>query len=355
MRNDEYSTINDIRDNPLAIESVVKAAPKITNLAERIYEKIRDLKRIFFVGCGSSYYAVMFGAWPLLNTELKVHAVPSSEFIFYHSQLLNEEDLVIGVSRSGQTAETVSAIKKAREHKALTVAFTLTPKSELYEISEESFAVDIGEEKSVVMTKSFTSLSLASAIFSAALKRCMFNETCSFVDELGELRGSAESLIKKEKEIQELAEARIMNAVERFICLGSGPAYPIMLEGALKIKETSYVATESFHTLEFRHGPMASIGEKLTIFLSAFKGEIFDASKRLLNEIKERGADVIFMTNSSEEGEEKGKIVIPRIECEENAALLSIIPIQIFAYYYAVRKGKNPDKPRGITRYIGKF
>jgi len=297
----------------------------------------------------------MFGAWPLLHSKLRVNAVPSSEFIFYYSQLLSQDDLVIGVSRSGQTAETVSAIKKAREHKALTVTFTLTPKSELYETSEESIAVDIGEEKSVVMTKSFTALSLTSAIFSAALRQCAFNETCSFIEELDKLSSSAGSLIKEEGRIRKLAEERAANEIERFICLGSGPAYPIMLEGALKIKETSYVATESFHTLEFRHGPMASVGEKLTIFLSAFKGAVFDASKRLLSEIRDRGADVIFLTNSTEEGEENETIVIPNINYEENAALLSIIPMQIFAYYYAIAKGRNPDRPRGLTRYIGRF
>ena len=343
--------IKDIREEPSVIKNVVNSFSKIKCLAEKIYG--RGIEKMLFVGCGSSYYAAMLATWPLLNTYLPVYVLPSSEFLFYHTELVNEKSLVVGLSRSGQTAETILAMKKARERKAFTLAFTICHETDILRACEENFVIEIEMEKSIITTKSFIALSLASEIFSAILGKLMFNKNYAFLEEINGLSFSAEKVLKKEKDIYELARKSIISGVERFVFLGSGPAYPIALEGALKVKETSYAASEAFHTLEFRHGPISTVGEKQVLFLIACNGESFTASKRLFNEIREKNGNIVLLTNSLEDS--NNAIVIPGIEYEESTALLSIIPIQLFSYYYSIGIGRNPDRPRNLSRYIGRF
>ena len=349
---EEFLMVKDIKEEPIVLESVANSSSRIKRLAEKI--SMEEIKRVFFIGCGSSYYAAIFGAWPLLSTNLPVYISPSSEFLFYYIKLIDDKSLVIGLSRSGQTAETLLAMEKACERKAFTLAFTICHHSDISRKCKEHFATETGMEKSIITTKSFVALSLASAIFSATLGRLLFNKDYDFLEEISRLSSSAKKILEREKDIYELAQASVNNRVERFVFLGSGPAYPIALEGALKVKETSYVASEAFHTLEFRHGPISTIGEKQVLFLIACNGESFAASKRLFNEIREKSGDIILLTNSPPE-EPNTAIVIPSVKYEENAALLSIIPIQLFSYYYSVGIGKNPDEPRNLSRYIERF
>jgi len=348
---EEFFMIDDVRGGPETVRNVVSNLRGLRLLAERVCGK--GVKRFFFLGCGSSYYAALFGAWPLVCSGVQAYALPSSEFLFYYSGLAGEGSVVVGVSRSGLTAETVSAVRKARENGAFTVSFTTGVGSELSRECGESFLVDVGEEKSIIMTKSFVGLSLASAIFSSEVSRNLFGGDCRLAGDLSKLSTSAEELLKRESLLQDMAYARVRGGVERFVFLGSGPAYPIALEGALKVKETSYVASEAFHTLEFRHGPMSTLGEKQTLFLVACRGEGFTPSKRLHSEMLEKNADVIVLTNAQEEFEKP--IWVPYVESEEAAALLSIIPVQLFAYHYATARGRNPDRPRNLSRYVERF
>jgi len=344
----EFFMINDVRENPKALRNIMDTYLRIESLAEKTCNK----KKFFFLGCGSSYYAALFGVWPLASSGVQAYALPSSEFLFYYSGLMDEDSAVIGISRSGRTAETLLALRKARGNGAFTVSFTISPEAELSRECNESLFVDVGEERSIIMTKSFTALSLASMIFSANIRNILFKKEYPSI-KVEELASSAEEILEKEQLMRDLAETRIRDGVERFVFLGSGPAYPISSEGALKIKETSYVASEALQTLEFRHGAASTIGEKQTIFLITCRGESLIASKKLFNEVMEKGGDIILLTDIQEDSEKV--ISIPYAGCEECASLLSIIPIQLFAYYYSVGRGRNPDEPRNLSRYVGSF
>ncbi|MEM2179794.1 MAG: SIS domain-containing protein [Nitrososphaeria archaeon] len=346
----EYNMIKDIRETPFALNAVIKEMEKI----ERLCSTGNKFKKIFFIGCGSSYYAAFYGAWPLLrNDEILTYALPSSELLFHYIEKVDKNSLVVGVSRSGNTAETITALERCKKNGAHVIGFTIEKGSKIFDAASEAIAFDIGEEKSIIMTKSFTSFSLATALLSTILNEKLFNIKQRFLDESKNLPSLSENILYEENKIIPISNRLVAENVERFVFLGSGPSYPIVLEGALKIKETSYVATEGLHLLEFRHGPMASIGEKQTLIISCFLEENHVYLKNFVKEFIDKHADIILVTDSEDFGE--NVIRIPQEYSDESKALLSIIPIQILAYYYAVGKGRNPDKPRNLSRYIQRF
>jgi glucosamine--fructose-6-phosphate aminotransferase (isomerizing) len=346
----EYNMIKDIRETPFALKSVLEETKKFDSL--KAYEF--KFEKIFFIGCGSSYYAALYGAWPLLkNNNTLVYTLPSSELLIHFMDIVDENSLVVGTSRSGKTAETVTALEMCKKKGAYTLGFTIERGSRIFDVTNETISLDIGEEKSIIMTKSFTSFCYATAIFSAILSEKILGKRQKLLEESSELVPLSEKLIREEDRIIPVSNRLVAENVERFVFLGSGPSYPIALEGALKIKETSYAATEGLHLLEFRHGPMASVGEKQTLVIPCFLGENHSYLKNFVSEFTGKRADLILITDSKEFGE--NVIEIPPEYSIEWKALLSIIPIQILAYYYAVGKGRDPDRPRNLSRYIPRF
>ncbi len=342
--------IEDVRETSAALKAVIKEMEKI----ERLGDVGKEFKKVFLIGCGSSYYAALYGSWPLLkNDDILTYALPSSELLFYYMEKVDKSSLVVGVSRSGNTAETITALEKCKKNGAHTIGFTIEKESKIFNITDEQIAFDIGEEKSIIMTKSFTSFSLATALFSTILSEKLSSRKQRFLDESKSICSLSENILSEENKIIPVSNRLVAENVERFVFLGSGPSYPIALEGALKIKETSYVATEGLHLLEFRHGPMASIGEKQTLIISSFLEENHVYLKNFVTEFMDKHADTILITDSKDFGE--NVIEIPSECTVESKSLLAIIPIQILAYYYAVGKGRNPDKPRNLSRYIQRF
>ncbi len=346
MPGESFFMINEIRDTPNALNWISRNIESIQDVAELITNK--GIEKLFFIGCGSSYYAAMHGIYHLIGSKFEVYSLPSSEFLFYYKRGIDNKTAVIALSRSGNTAETVTAMREARSKEALTIGFTCTKGSMLDREADKSLVIDIGEEKSIIMTKSFTSLSIVTSILSMILS----SKINSYRDEIKKLKEISENILKIENKIKEKASEKIN--IERFVFLGQGPTYPTVLEGALKLKETSYIASEGLHALEFRHGPMSSIGEKLTINALMVKGESHSAVNTLIEEIVNKGADVTVFTNS--DSVDLGEVIkIPSELSEELSAILFIIPLQLFAFYYSTGKGINPDSPRHLSKYIAKF
>lgn len=348
----EYDMIRDIRETPVALRSVARSIDRINELAEVAHK----FRKLFFIGCGSSYYAALFGSWPLVrSSKVLVYALPSSELIFHFKDTIDNNSLVIGISRSGRTAETITALEVCKKKGAYTVGFSIEEESKMLDIVDEPVVLNIGGERSIIMTKSFSTLSLAASIFSNILNERFFKERQPLIDESKVMPDLAERLLENEGTVATMSKRLIDENIERFVFLGSGPSYPIVLEGALKVKETSYVATEGLHLLEFRHGPMAMLGEKLSLIISCFLSENSVYLKNLVSEFADKGANMILITDTAFSGLKEVIIEIPGEYSDECKALLSIIPMQILAYYYAVGRGRNPDKPRSLSRYVQRF
>jgi len=340
-------TLNEIRDTPNALKRVIGELPRIREIADTIVN--RGINRLFLSGCGSSFYAAMTGHYVLVDTKINALALPSSELLFYYTDAINSSSAVIALSRSGRTSETLAALRKAKEKGALTIGITCSKDSPLEREAHHSLLLSIGEEQSIVMTKSFSSLALSTILLCGEVKRSIGKELESnWIPE--NLPLAASNILKLENKVREIASELLDKRT--FIFLGTGSAYPIALEGALKLMETSYVVTKALHSLEFRHGPIAAVDKNVGLIIIAHKGKSSSALINLIRDLKAQKLVPIVISNIEELEKD---IEIP---LDVNEALLPpvvIIPLQLMAYYVSTLKGLNPDKPRRLSKFVGRF
>ena len=261
-------------------------------------------------------------------------------------------DRVIAVSRSGETAETLEALRRARGAGGYTALISIAGKSRGRELVDTYIYVDAGVERSIVMTKSFVAMSLAGLVLTSGMSQRLGASYAVPRRSLEEFRRFAEEVVAKKKAV-ELGRRFAERSIYRFVFLGAGPGYPVALEASLKLKETSYAATEALHALEFRHGPMATVGEEQLIIVINQRGAGYSYVERLWRELVERGAQVLRLAESVEES---GKnLGLPDTGCEEVTALAAILHLQLFAVGFATALGRNPDAPRNLVRFVKKF
>ena len=342
-------TLLDISETPRALRLVAERYDELFGLGRELGGK--GFARVFLTGCGSSYYAAALIAWPLIRGGWggAVYAMPASELIHYYADSMGSRDLVVAVSRSGETAETLEALRRARGRGAHTVLISIAEKSRGRELVDTYIYINAGEERSMVMTKSFVSMTAAGLMVASGLSQGLgapYTVRRSCVEDLAAF---AERVVSERKALG-IGRSYAEKGVQRFVYLAMGPGYPVALEASLKLKETSYVATEALHALEFRHGPMATVGEKQLIVVINQRGEGYEAVKRLYEELVSRGADVLRLSDDGGAGLE-----LPATGCEEVTALAAILHLQLFAVGYATALGRNPDAPRNLVRFVERF
>jgi glucosamine--fructose-6-phosphate aminotransferase (isomerizing) len=341
----------EILEQPETFEKILKEKKyEINKIAEKIIKK--KFNSIYFIGCGSSYYASQIGSFYISNyTNLYTNALPSSEFIYYKPLYIKKDSLLIFLSRSGETTETVKALRYANKLGLETLAISNNSNSSLAKEAKNFIDINAGEEKSVVMTKTFSASILILKILAFRIGMLKRNKnTKKFLNEIEKLPNYAKQLIEKEEEIKKIAEK--YNDY-KIIFLGSGPNYPISLESSLKLRETSYLMTEAFHVLEFRHGPIAEVDEKTLIIIIAPKGIDKKIFIDLMKDIKNKNGEILSITNIKEILEESTiSINLPEKILEEISPSISIIPNQLLAYYISIGKGYDPDNPRHLSKVV---
>lgn len=344
----------EIKETPQALLEVKGKEKEIAELASVILE--RGVRRVFGVGCGTSYYVAIGGLYPLRkHPAIDTYSLPSSEFFLHYLPKVDERTAVIGISRSGYTAETLEALRKAKEKGAVALCITCSEESEMVEISNHAVAFSV-EEESIVMTKTFTAMSYALLCFSPNL--LAYTDGGSLVGELlSEWRRVPKEIAKVlevEEDVKHIASPLAKERAAGFIFLGTGPTYAVALEGSLKLKETSYVISEAMPALEFRHGPMALLGENVKIIIVSAMGAGDDIVSRLILDIERRGIEPLLFTNSEDLRCSKKVYVPTSLSCDLITPVL-IVPLQLLAYYHCTAKGLNPDRPRHLVKYVGKF
>jgi len=343
----------EILEQPAKLGATLDLAKRrLPSLIDQIRE--RDLQRIFLTGCGTSYYAALMGEFYLERVaEIQSRAFPSSEFTYRFPRRNASRCLLIAASRSGETTETVQALKEAKKRGAVTLAISNKPASSLVEVADHAFQLGVGEENSIVMTKTFSSLVFTLQLLSLEFGRNQPNEESAKIrEQLHEIPKLADSLIGKFRDgAQGFAKKYL--GLSRFIYLGSGPNYPICLEAGLKLRETSYVPVEVFHTLEFRHGPMAGADENVLVIAVLTISETTDKQLKVLKEIRERNTPVLAISNvPAARNQVDGVVDVPNELDELSLPLLNLMPLQLFAYFYSASKGLNPDNPRSLVRFV---
>jgi glutamine---fructose-6-phosphate transaminase (isomerizing) len=318
--------------------------------AASIRELLGDASEWLFIGCGSSYYIALAAAavWSAV-TGIKARAFPASEILLFPELVLagSSKPAAALISRSGSTSETVRAAEVLKQKRVRTVAVTCTDGNRLQEISSCSLALPACDEQSTVMTRSFTSMLLGLQFLAAGWAQN--RKLAENIEKLPELAASC--LRNLPARVQEFVDPR---QFEDYVCLGQGPFYGLACETALKITEMSTSYVQSFHTLEFRHGPKSIVSpEALVIFLLSEQG--YNAECDLLEEIKSLGGTTISITNRADTRARASSDLL--IEFGFDLPELARIVPYIFAgqltgLYTGLQKGLDPDNPRNLTRVV---
>jgi len=350
-----YHMLSEVREQPEAFTKILSdTRPRIQQIAQKAW-KLKRPSTFFLTGCGSSYYAAMIPAFHFdYLLGLDARALPSSEFVWYApGPTVVSSSILISLSRSGKTSESVEAIRKAVKTKIPTIAVTSDPTSTMSKECEFSLDTGVSNEQSTIMTKTFTGGALCSTLLGIEFAKIhrttpipayLENELAALPDEAKEVISTVENHVK--------TSAESANA-SRFIYLGSGANYAACLEGALKLRETSYVASEAYHTMEFRHGPFAELEKGIQVLSVVPKGRNVSEQVKILREIAATGATVVPISNEPQVVKNfNDTIEMPESTGSTFASLVYMIPMQLFAYYYSVKNGRNPDQPRNLTKFV---
>ena len=318
---------------------------------EQIRHPFRSTNEWLFVGCGSSYYIALSAAaaWSSI-TGMRARAIPASELLLFPELVLagSENLAAVVISRSGQTSEAVRAAQFLESGKNIRVlAVTGTPDQPLEQIASATLPLLPCDEQSTVMTRSFTSMLLGLQYLAA----CQANDS-AFLESLGKLPDFAQRAMNTlHPRIREFVGAR---QFADYVCLGQGPFYGLACETALKVTEMSVSYAQSFHTLEFRHGPKSIVGpETLVIFLLSEQG--CDAEREVLQEIKHLGGTTLAVTNRADKEARAASDLLIEFDFEL-PELVRVAPYvfagQLTGLYTGLKKALDPDHPRNLSRVV---
>lgn len=354
--------LKEIHEQPRSIYDSIRGRfdPKTGTFAMRSlkeYEhKIKNLHRIIIVGCGTSWHAGLVGEYLFEDlARIPVEVEYASEFR-YRNPIINEDDLVIAISQSGETADTLEAMRIAKEHGATVFGLCNVVGSSIPRLSHAGAYTHAGPEIGVASTKAFTAqvsiLTLWALGFGELQGKLSKNQLRTAMAELETIPGKVEKLLHYEPQIIEIAE-RFKDA-QNFLFLGRGYGFPVALEGALKLKEISYIHAEGYPAAEMKHGPIALIDEKMPVVVIATKSANYDKVVSNIQEVKARKGIVIAIVT---EGDTKVPamtdyvIEIPLVS-DFLEPLLTTIPLQLLAYHIAVMRGCNVDQPRNLAKSV---
>lgn len=344
--------LKEISEQPMVIENLNS---NYNNIIEIINEqKLNIYKKIIIVACGTSYYAGLVAKyWFEKFTTIDCMVYTASEFC-YLKKRLNKDYLVICISQSGETADTLASLKYSKSLGVKTIGIVNVPKSSIDNEADYCFYTFAGPEIGVASTKCFTAQLTVLLKFILGLAE-INNETdhnliSKIYDELSSINDKINEVLSKQSLIAELAEycAKFKNA----IYLGRQNAYPIALEGALKIKEISYIHAEGYSAGELKHGPLALVDENmLVVVIANSTSEVYLKTISNMENVIARNGNVIIISDKKLDIKNVKQFVMPSI-IDDLTPILYAIPVQLLAFYVAKEKGTDIDKPRNLAKSV---
>jgi len=347
---EQSDSINQVfRGRISEIERNIDFPDKVENLLNK------DIESIHIVACGTSYYSGMIGKYLIEKlSNIPVLVEISSEYRYFGSR--NEKSLVIGITQSGETADTLGALREAKNSGCKTLVVTNVIGSTATRISDAYILTQSGPEIGVAATKTFTSQVLM--LFLIALKIAIIqnkivpSDIYDYIVEIKEFPKKIRNVLEKSDEILKIA--KLLKNSQSVFFIGRGINYPISMEGALKLKEISYIHAEGFAAGELKHGPFALLTKNTPVIATVSKGETYDKIISNIGEVKARGPKVIAIASEDDFEIEKHADYVLRYPSNSN--LLTCIPIivilQLLAYYVADLRGCSIDKPRNLAKSV---
>jgi len=356
-----YFMLKEIFEQPEAIKNAIRGRVlsadgnvKLGGLDD-VRERLREINRLVIVACGTAYHAGLVGKYMLEEyAGIRADIEYGSEFR-YRKPILDSKTAVLAVSQSGETTDTLATVKEAKNKGALALGIVNAVGSTIARETDAGIYNHAGPEIGVASTKAFTSQLSILALLTVFLGRqremsCVTGKR--ILNELAEIERHIKTILKQAKEIEKIA--RKYSGFNNFLYLGRKYNYPIALEGALKIKEIAYVHAEGYPFGEMKHGSIALIDENFPSIAIVTKDSVYEKTISGVQEIKARGGKIIAIATSGDKEIKKlvdDVIYIPKT-LEMLTPMISVVPLQLLAYYFGVQKGLDVDKPRNLAKSV---
>lgn len=321
-----------------------------------VEDKLINAKRIIIIGCGTSWHAGMVGEYLLEDVaRVSVEVEYASEFR-YRNPLITEEDVVLAISQSGETADTLAAIQLAKEKGATVIGICNVVGSSIARETHAGVYTHAGPEIGVASTKAFTAqvtvLTMMAFMLGYRKGKMEVRRYKELIKELNSIPGKIEKILSLNDKFKEIASE--YKDSTNFLYLGRGYAFPVALEGALKLKEISYIHAEGYPAAEMKHGPIALIDKNMPVVVIATKDSSYEKILSNIQEVKARNGQIIAIVNDGDEmisSFAEHFLEIPHTD-QKLMPLLSVIPLQLIAYHIAVMRGCNVDQPRNLAKSV---
>lgn len=333
----DHYMMKEINEEPVLVNNLIN---KYINNLDKLPD-ISKYKNIHIVGCGSAYYAGMIGKNLFEDYGIKVECDVASEYR-YRNIIYDKDTLVILISQSGETADTIAAMRKANDNKVDTLAIVNVESSTIERECTYSVLIEAGKEIAVATTKAFILQVLILSLLSYKL-----NKDDKYLEDIKQLPQQLKVLLDKTGYYKKLADSIYKH--EDVFFIGRKIDYAISMEGSLKLKEVSYIHSDSYQAGELKHGTISLIKEGTIVFAIVTDDEIRDKTISNLEEVISRGAKPIYVGNVDVNYEDK--IIIPRVhKCLQ--PILAVPPLQMIAYFVALKRGCDIDKPKNLAKSV---
>jgi glucosamine--fructose-6-phosphate aminotransferase (isomerizing) len=358
----DHFMLKEIHEQPRSIRDCLRgrlnmAQGEVTLGGIKDYEqKFIQAKRVLIVGCGTSWHAGLVGEYLFEDlARIPVEVEYASEFR-YRNPIIHEDDIVIAISQSGETADTLAAIELAKGRGATIIGICNVVGSSIARVTHAGSYTHAGPEIGVASTKAFTAqvtvLTLMALMIGQKRGTISSSNFYRLINELDAIPDKVKRVLEKEEHIRTIAT--IYKDAPNALYLGRGYSFPVALEGALKLKEISYIHAEGYPAAEMKHGPIALIDEAMPVFVVATKGASYEKVVSNIQEVKARKGQIIAIVTEGDtvvRGIADHVIEIPDTP-DPLVPLLSVIPLQLISYHIAVMRGCNVDQPRNLAKSV---
>jgi glucosamine--fructose-6-phosphate aminotransferase (isomerizing) len=356
----KHFMLKEIHEQPQVVQETFggrvdfESARVLLDTVKITKEEVEKIERLHLLACGTSWHSALVGKFLIESiARVPVEVDYGSEYR-YRDPIVSDRVLAVGISQSGETADTLSAMEAAHERGARLFAVCNVIGSQATRISEGVIYTHAGPEIGVASTKAFTTQLVALYLLALYLREVKFGKVeRHYLDALTRLPQAVDEVIRgQEAHMDELA--RKYQRAQNFLYLGRGINYPIALEGALKLKEISYIHAEGYPAGEMKHGPIALIDENLPVVAIATGDQLSEKTKSNMQEVKARDGIVIALTDR--DPEDLGGVADEVIEVPTVSPLLqpivNVVPLQLLAYFIGVRRGADVDQPRNLAKSV---
>ena len=358
----EHFMLKEIMEQPESIENCLRGRVRVETATiklggvEDVLDRLKGARRILICACGTSWHAGLVGEYLIeKHARIPVEVEYASEFR-YRNPILHPDDVVLVISQSGETADTLAAVREAQRQGVLTLGICNVVGSTIARETEAGVYLHVGPEIGVASTKAFTAQVTVLSMIALLLgrERGLLGETemrrC--LEALVAIPNQVRAVLKTDALVREIA--RDFRFAQNFLYLGRGFNFPVALEGALKLKEISYIHAEGYPAAEMKHGPIALIDRFMPVVFIATKDAIYEKVVSNIEEVAARGGTVIAITDEDNHDLDKlceYVIHVPKT-VEGFEPLLTVVPLQLLAYHVAVLRGCDVDQPRNLAKSV---